>query len=614
MVEIGGVKLISHLLDAIARAQFDEIIIVVGHGATSLAQYVNTSAPHLRVHFIENRDFGTTNNIYSLHLALQACQDWDFSELAVFESDVYVEPSTAYAYLTNPNAVDSALVSPYEYWMEGTAVTIKANGRIDAFVSKRDISRYSYSELYKTVNWYRFSRHYLRDLYMPFLAAYLSAKGKSSYYEDVLRTISPHVTDELSAYSIPASEWIEIDDEEDLRRAEIIASKEKSRKASLLASQYGGYWKHKCLTDLTLLENPAFPPPALMAELTQCLDRAVRGYSSKQSIVAGIAAKSLKLEAENLLVGNGASELLSVLFAADQCRYAIVPPYFLEFQRLLTSGRLRILDRVFPRDLLRSAYHDWPGGPDQNLIVVNPNNPTGEMLDKAFIVDLLDRACAENRRILVDESFMDFTGEPAASLLSQEVIDRYPNLLVIKSLGKSHGIGGIRLGLLASSDMPLLASLRERLPIWNVSSIAEVYLDLLPKYRDDLDLSMTIIAHERRELLTRVQDLGIFAPHSFANFVLLPLRPNSAIAVQDAFYSRGFITKTIRRLGLAGEWLRLPIKDRQTNGVIAELISQNRMLFMSAADVGVDPTRAKDSASSREFLERQLETNLEKEK
>ena len=80
---------------------------------------------------------------------------------------------------------------------------MKANGRIDTFISKKDISRYSYGELYKTVNWYRFSRRYMRDLYMPFLAAYLSVKGKNSYYEDVLRTISPHVTDESIAYSIP---------------------------------------------------------------------------------------------------------------------------------------------------------------------------------------------------------------------------------------------------------------------------------------------------------------------------------------------------------------------------------------------------------------------------
>ena len=84
---------------------------------------------------------------------------------------------------------------------------------------------------------------------------------------------------------------MEIDDEEDLLRGEMIANKEMPRKASLLAGQYGGYWKYKGLADLTLLENPAFPPPSLMLELGRCLDSAVRGYSSKQSIIAGIAAK-----------------------------------------------------------------------------------------------------------------------------------------------------------------------------------------------------------------------------------------------------------------------------------------------------------------------------------
>jgi histidinol-phosphate/aromatic aminotransferase/cobyric acid decarboxylase-like protein len=565
---------------------FDEIVVVVGHGAASLMQYIDSSiSPRLPVQYVENRDFGSTNNIYSLHLALQACRDREFSEIAIFESDVYVEPATAHAYLTNSQATDSALVSPYEYWMEGTAVTVKPNGRIDAFITKKDISRYAYNELYKTVNWYRFSGRYLRELYMPFLEAYLSVKGKNNYYEDVLRTISPHVTDELTAYPIETSAWIEIDDEEDLRRAEIIASETKLKKASLLGGQFGGYWKHKRLTDLTLLENPFFPPPGLLLELGRCLDRAVQSYSSKQSIIAGIAAKSLKLAARNLVVGNGASELLSVLFAADTRCYAIAPPYFLEFERLLANGRFRVLKRTFPHDPPATAYCDWPAAADEALIIVNPNNPTGEMLDKAVLVGLLDRALADNRRVLVDESFLDFSGDPVASLLTQEIIDRYPNLIVVKSLGKSHGVGGIRLGLLASSNTTLLDYLRSRLPIWNVSSIAEVYLDLLPKYLDDLESSMAAIQRERRDMLARLQSLGIFVRNSFANFLLVPLQAGTVNAVQDAFFSRGFLTKTMARVGLAGDWLRLPVKDRQTNAAISDILSQIRPLFMSEAEI-----------------------------
>ena len=164
MVEVGGRKLISHQLEAIERAGFGEVVVVVGHGATNLMQYIGSSAPQVQVQFVENRDFSTTNNIYSLHLALQACGDRNYSEFAIFESDVYVDASTAQAFLTDPAALDSALVSPYEYWMDGTAVTVNTSGRIDAFVSKKDISRYGYGELYKTVNWYRFSRHYLHRL------------------------------------------------------------------------------------------------------------------------------------------------------------------------------------------------------------------------------------------------------------------------------------------------------------------------------------------------------------------------------------------------------------------------------------------------------------------
>lgn len=586
MAEVGGKPLIHHLLTAIEEARFDEVILVVGHGADALMRSVaSVSSARLPIRYVSNREYATTNNIYSLYLAFDALGRSSWSEIAIFESDVFVAADAAIPYLTEQRAMNTVLASPYEYWMEGTCVTIDSGNRIDSFVAKSDVQRFSYGELFKTVNWYRFSQCYVREIYIPFLKAYLRVKGKTGYYEDVLKVINPHVNRDLTAYIIPPSTWMEIDDEEDLRRAEIVASGEDRGKAALLSSQYGGYWKHHGITDLTLLENPCFPSAGMLAELGRCVDQVIRGYPSKQAIIAKIAAKTLKVEARNLVVGNGASELLSALASIDKRSYAIVPPFFLEYERLLSVNRLRILEHEFPRDALEDAYRRWLRSPEHDLIVVNPNNPTGELVDAAFLAGLLDRGAAENRRVVIDESFIDFACDPSASFLAQEPIDKYPNLVIVKSLGKSHGVAGIRLGLLATSDAALLDLLREKLPIWNVSSIAEAYLDLLPKYIDDLELALKTVNQERQELFSHVRSLGVFAGNSSANFLLLPVKPGMGMRVQEAFFRERFLIKLVKRTGLHGEWLRLPIKDPHTNKIVLDLLSRNKSSFMSAAEI-----------------------------
>ena len=89
--------------------------------------------------------------------------------------------------------------------------------------------------------------------------------------------------------------------------------------------------------------------------------------------------------------------------------------------------------------------------------------------------------------MLVDESFVDFTtGYADNSLLHNDILLQYPTMMVMKSISKSYGVPGLRLGVFASSDVDLIARIKKEVSIWNINSFAEFYLQIYGKYENDM--------------------------------------------------------------------------------------------------------------------------------
>lgn len=575
MIHVGGERLIDRILSQIQNANFEKIIIVVGYGAEKLRKYVSESYHFLPIEFIDNKDYATTNNIYSLRLAVPTlCQ---FDEIVIFESDIWVDNHQAINFLTNKDLRNHALVSPYEYWMDGTCATIGIDGAITSFVSKKEVYRFNSKHLFKTANWYRLDGDYFRKYYSPFIDAYILANGSNSYYEDVLKIIIPFSPVKIFAHSIPTETWMEIDDEEDLRRANILAMPSTSEIAQGLREQFGGYWKNSSFEDLTLLENPYFPTNEFWKEFAELVPIAGRSYPSKQSIIAGIFAKSSHVEPNQIAVGNGVSELMMTLFEGNNESYSVVEPYFLEYQRVLKE-RLKIISRIFPDKNLWDALSDWRETPKSNLILISPNNPTGEYLTSEQIISLAKIGAINKKKIIVDESFCDFSIHQKSLLLS-DTLDKNKNLIILKSLGKSYGIGGIRLGVLCTSDTEFIRSIRNKLPIWNISSFAEVFLDLLPKYKAQYIESLKNLVDHRAFVERELKELNVAFYPTETNFILLRVKDDFEDAVDKAFFDKGLIVKTIKRNSMRGTHLRLALKATETSKKVLQIIGENISLF-----------------------------------
>jgi histidinol-phosphate/aromatic aminotransferase/cobyric acid decarboxylase-like protein/choline kinase len=564
MVELNGLPLIHYTLSSLARSGVQRFVIVVGYCKEGVVDYVQAQFPELDVCFVENTLYASTNNIYSLYLALPQLAESD--GVIVAESDVWVGNDAVASFLASPGS-EVVLASPFQYWMDGTCVVADSpQGRIRGFVSKQDVVNYPPETLYKTVNWYRFSEQFFSEVYARFITAYVQAFGTNSYYEDVLKLVSPALPAGFNVHVIHDDTWVEIDDEDDYRRA-LIVTAPRDDAARRLRDNFGGFWKYRYIQDLTLLVNPYFPPATMTRELGSLFDRLVREYPSRQSIICRLAAKTLDIASDHLAMGNGLSELLSVLARVLPGTFAVRSPYFLEYRRVFGDR----LEELAPSG--GDTYAAWSDG-DAGLIVINPNNPSGELLPRDALLKLVSHARRSGRRVLVDESFLDFA-DPALTLVDPALLREYPNLLVLRSYGKTHGIPGLRLGLLACADTALVEQVRQTLPIWNVGSLAEAFLELLPRYRTEYLAALRKIAANRASFETLLAAAGFEVITTATNFVLFRMATDLAAAFETHCYAHGYLVKRIdNRPGLPGCHFRVAVRRERDNEDFAAVAAE----------------------------------------
>ena len=178
-----------------------------------------------------------------------------------------------------------ALVDKYESWMDGTCVKLSADDSIAEFVPGSKFKFEDIKSYYKTVNIYKFSKHFSKTHYVPFLQAYSEAMGRNEYYEQVLKIITMLDDPEIKAKRVTGGRWYEIDDIQDLDIAESIFT-DDSNKISAIQSRYGGYWRYPKITDFCYLVNPYFPPQKLLDEIKASFETLITQYPSGMRVIS----------------------------------------------------------------------------------------------------------------------------------------------------------------------------------------------------------------------------------------------------------------------------------------------------------------------------------------
>lgn len=579
MLEVNGTRLINRTLDAIAAVGIKRAILVVGYKAENVKRWVGQSYNGIEIVYVENPIYDQTNNIYSLFLAKEHLLNDD---TILLESDLIFEPCVLSRIIDEPYP-NLALVDKYESWMDGTVVTLDERLKIKGFFTKEEFRYSDIDSYYKTVNIYKFSREFSETHYVPFLEAYCHALGRNVYYEQVLKVITLLDDSPLKALPLSGEKWYEIDDIQDLDIASSIFARSDEERYRAVSSRFGGFWRYPHLLDFCYLVNPYFPPQQMVDEIKASFDTLLREYPSGMRVNSLLAAKYFGVAQEHIVVGNGAAELIKAYMEHYAGKMGILFPTFEEYPNRV--DRESVIAYTPDNDSMQYSAEDimafYADKPIESLLVINPDNPSGNYIPYADLLRLIAWAKERDINIVIDESFVDFVDvEGEYSLLKDELLSLNPHLCVVKSISKSYGVPGFRLGVLASGNRALIARLKREVAIWNINSFGEFYMQIYEKYHKDYVDACRLFRQERARFYEELQEVSMLRViPSQANYFLCELTTTKFTATELAVRLLAkhdiLIKDCSGKASFRGRnFIRLAVRDRKDNHKLVEALKE----------------------------------------
>lgn len=575
MLEVNGVRLIDRTLETLHVIGVSRVVLVVGYKGQNVKDYVGTNYKGTPIVYVDNPVYDKTNNIYSLYLAKDFMLEED---TLLLESDLIFEPAVVKKLLEDPSP-NIALVDKYESWMDGTVVTIDKENSITRFIEKDRFKFEEIKDYYKTVNIYKFSRDFSAKYYVPFLTAYSTALGNNEYYEQVLRVILHLHEAPLKALPLTGEVWYEIDDVQDLDIASGMFAPTNDDHYKAISSRFGGYWRYPQMLDFCYLVNPYFPPQRMVDEIKASFETLMREYPSGMRVNSLLASKNFGVKQDFIVVGNGAAELIKALMENWTGILGNVQPTFEEYPNRRDQNNLeQFIPETKGFKYTADDLIQFFGNKEiDTLLLINPDNPSGNYIPYNDLLRLIDWTKDKGIRFVVDESFVDFASvEGQYSLFDNAILAANPHLIVVKSISKSYGVPGFRLGVLASGNTEIISCLKKEVAIWNINSFGEFYMQIYEKYHQDYNKACDAFRAERDLFLKELKEVPYLEVYdSQANYFLC--------RVKERFTSHELALRLLKHNILikdcgnkkafnGGNYVRLAVRDRNDNRHIVSIL------------------------------------------
>lgn len=582
MVKVNGVTMIERALRILDKKCLSRIVIVVGYEGQKLIDYIGTLNVKTPVVFINNPIYDKTNNIYSLALA----KDYLCSEdTLLLESDLVFEESLIDALLDDKRET-LALVDKFESWMDGTCMELDDDDCIIDFIPGKHLKFAEKEKYYKTVNIYKFSSHFSANTYVPFLSAYERAMGENEYYESVIKLIAMLETKEIRAKRLTGQKWYEIDNIQDLNIAESLFADSDDGRLDKINRRYGGFWRYPGLKDFCYLVNPYYPPEKLNEEIKSNFETLIAQYPSGMEVNSLLAANNFGIRQEYVLVGNGAAELIKSLMEHFSGKLGCIYPTFEEYpnrydKSMIAGYRPEKEGFRYDADDIIRFYTD---NAVDNIVLINPDNPSGNYIPVDGLKKLIDWCKSKEIKLVIDESFVDFADIPEGaavkelSLLDDDILESYSELYVVKSISKSYGVPGVRLGILASSNTDVIADLKKDVAIWNINSFGEFYMQIMEKYNKDYVASLAKLRTARAKLVQGLENIPYIKVFpSQANYVMCELSGITGHELCCLLLKKDILIKDLtKKIGEADgrQYIRLAVRDEKDNDALVAALKE----------------------------------------
>ena len=496
LLEVSNEPIIERIINSLVENKINKIYIVTGYRDKEIKEFINQTYPELEITFIHNERYRETNNIYSLSLALEQIK-FD-KNLVLIESDLIYKKNVLTKLLDSPYS-NAALISKYTTGMDGTVVSVRDDLITGVFPPYLHTDEFDFSDKYKTLNIYKFDNDFCNGDFRKFITFYSSMIDESCYYELILGIVIYMNRVRVAAVNVDVLDWAEVDDPNDLSTAEFLFNVDE--RVEILEKSHGGYWNYP-IHDYSYIRNFYYPTNSMFAHFRNSLKELTWNYGSSQEILNKKLSYLVGVSKEKIVALSGAAQLYPVLKQIFSDKKVCLPD--------ITFGEY---PRIFPeaikyRDFFKNEKNIEESIEESELIIiVNPNNPSGKIHKTEKIISWAQKF--PKKYFLVDESFIEYSEE--VSILTE--LEKLPrsNVIVLKSLSKSHGIPGIRLGFVYTHNKEIFQKIYENLPIWNLNSFAEHYMEIALKFRSELSKSFEKAKKDRDYLIKLLKKINFIS-------------------------------------------------------------------------------------------------------
>ncbi|MBN2920629.1 MAG: aminotransferase class I/II-fold pyridoxal phosphate-dependent enzyme [Lactobacillus sp.] len=567
MIEINGIKLIERLLKQLDLLSLERIIITIGNQNEILENLISSFGLNTNIDFISSCESLENGDVYSLYAARDYLCEMD---TLIINTNLILDYEIL-SDVVKDNNENLVVIDKYKSWMTGKTAILNNENEIVGIENKYNLNSLTLKDSYKLVGLYKFSKTFFKKLCLPILEICSKLSCDTISIENLLGCMFESNDIAIGTYLIKNNYWYSINDIQDIDLASTLFSSDDNYVAEKMFGSWGGYWRYPQYLDYFYLVTPYYPTKPLVDEIKANFENLLYHYPSGMKVNSLLAAKEFDIKQDNIVVGNGAAELIKSIMSTIKGRTGFIKPTFEEYPNRLPEEE-HIVFNVMSDDFSYSAediinyFYDKE---IKNLIVVNPENPSGNYIEKKSMKKLLNWTKANNIKLIVDESFVDFVDEENPTLIKQGVLDEYSNLYVVKSISKSYGVPGLRLGILASSDRETISWMKKDVSIWNINSFAEFYMQISNKYHKDYERALKLFREERKSFqqdLSEIEDLRIIP--SQANYIMVELLNGidaEWLKCKMLKDEKIFIKTLEKKINNGKHYLRLAIRNHSDN-------------------------------------------------
>lgn len=332
----------------------------------------------------------------------------------------------------------------------------------------------------------------------------------------------------------------------------------------------------KKFVDFSANINPLGLPTGIKQAIKEALNGCVNYPDPFCRELAKDTGAFLNVDPKFLFFGNGAADVLFRLaLALKPKRAMILAPTFADYEKALRSVNCNVTyynlsteDEFAPaKDIISklTARIDL-------VIICNPNNPTGQLIDRNLLERLLMKCHHVGAKIIIDECFMDFVAPDKAYSMRDYLVE-YPELIILKAFTKTFAMPGIRLGYCMTANDDTLLRLHQCGQDWSVSVLAQEAGKAAVKERDYLEASMKLVAEERDYLINKLKSLGAVVYGSEANYVFFYMPRPANLA--EELHKQGYLIRSCANYhNLKDGYYRIAVKTRVQNRGLIKAIKE----------------------------------------